>query len=163
MLLLISILIAISFWVFIFLFFIKRADNFIKKFDAEVKDDIEKSKRDIQSIVTQAVEKSVKSLVTAEQEIVPKLEDAKGRIESSEKRLIELLSRIKIKGVVKEELAKFIAMSQSGQPFVNISEYYGDLPKEPTKDEALYELISQIPGVSISKQNLSSSSDKKKE
>lgn len=108
MLLLISILIAFSFWVFIFLFFIKRADNFIKKFNDEVKYDIEKSKKDIQLIISQAVEKGVNSLVTAEQEIVPQLEDAKDRIKSSEKKLAELLFRIKIRGVVKEELEKII-------------------------------------------------------
>lgn len=122
MFLAISLLIAILFWVFIFFFFTKRANNYIKKFDIQIKNDIEKNRKEIQLTVSRAIEESVKSLLLAEQKLIPQLQETREKIEASEKRLSELLQTIKIKKVVREELRRMENLS--GQPSVHLNEYY---------------------------------------
>lgn len=145
MILVVSLFAAILFWVFIFIFFIKRADKFadefVDKFEGEIKDSLEKLSKEIRSAISQTIERSSAAIESAEKELIPKLDSAKRRIELSEKKLTELLSEIKIKKVVKEVVAEELKAKETISPtyLIQISEYYGDFPKTPPPKKIPYE------------------------
>jgi ElaB/YqjD/DUF883 family membrane-anchored ribosome-binding protein len=126
-------------WVFIFIFFTKRADRDVEKFDRELRKNLKKLSEEINFTLSQTIKESSAKLETAEKEMLSKLDEARKRIESSENKLTEFLLKIEVREALRKELKELPLQSYPTQPI--IIEYYGEFPKKPIRKKMPYETL----------------------